>query len=221
DALRSVDFRWVRALESVWVDDDRSIPGPNAATSAQVTQRFFDETTVAAAHPNGSIVTGPPGIGKTHLVGDLRRQVWQGGGWFVLLDVLGLTDFWRSAALSWITSLLQPMPNGRRQFEAVLAGVARRFKVEKQVDEAFGMPDIDARKIVDLLIKGLMSTDMSNTLQHQDVFRALCLLRSSDVKSISLAHSWLQGYDADEQARAALGFQKPPPKPVELVRGMS
>lgn len=83
-------------------------------------------------------------------------------GWFVLLDVLGLTDFWRIAALSYITSLLQPMPDGRRQFEAVLGGVARRFNVEKQVDAAFGMPNIDARKIVDILIKGLMRSYMSN-----------------------------------------------------------
>jgi hypothetical protein len=93
--------------------------------------------------------------------------------------------------------------------------------VDAIFDAAFNVPNIDARKIVDLLIKGLMRSDMSNTLQHQDVFRALCLLRSNDINSISLAHSWLQGYDADEQARAALGFQKPPPAPVELVRGMS
>jgi hypothetical protein len=199
EALRAVDFNWVRSLESIWVDDDVTIPGPNAAVIAQVSQQF----------------------GKTHLVGQLRRQVWQDGSWFVLLDVLGLTDFWRSAALSYITSLLQPMPDGRRQLEAVLAGVARRFKVEKEVDTAFNMPDIDARKIVDVLVKGLMRSDMQKTLQHRDVFRALCLLRSNDVNSVGLAHSWLQGYDADEQARAALGFHKPPPAPVELVRGMS
>jgi hypothetical protein len=221
EALRAVDFNWVRSLESIWVDDDVTIPGPNTAVIAQVSQQFFRETQAAGAHANGRALTGAPGIGKTHLVGQLRRQVWQEGSWFVLLDVLGLTDFWRSAALSYITSLLQPMPDGRRQLEAVLAGVARRFKVEKEVDTAFNMPDIDARKIVDVLVKGLMRSDMQKTLQHQDVFRALCLLRSNDINSVGLAHSWLQGYDADEQARAALGFHKPPPAPVELVRGMS
>lgn len=220
-ALRSADFHWVRSLESIWVDDGTANPGPNGAVIDEVTRHFFDETKAAGVHANGSILTGPSGIGKTHLVGNLRHRVWQGGGWFVLLDVLGLTDFWRNTALSFVTSLLQPMPDGRRQLEAVLAGLARRFNVEKQVDAAFDTPNIDARKIVDLLIKGLMRADMQNTLQHQDVFRALCLLRSNDINSVALAYSWLQGYDADEQARAALGFQRPPPAPVQLVRGMS
>jgi hypothetical protein len=221
DALRAIDFNWVRSLASIWIDDDLTVEGPNAAVIGQLSHQFFRETQAADARANGRVLTGPPGIGKTHLVGQLRRQVWRDGGWFVLLDVLGLTDFWRSAALSYITSLLQPMPDGRRQLEAVLAGVARRFNVEKEVDTAFNVPDIDARKIVDLLVKALMRTDMQNALQHQDVFRALCLLRSNETDSIGLAHSWLQGYDANEQARTALGFHKPPPAPVELVRGMS
>jgi DNA helicase HerA-like ATPase len=221
-ALQAVDFQWVRPLESIWVDDDFAIAGPNAAAAAQVAQRFFRETQDPGAHPNGAVLTGQSGIGKTHLVGQLRRKVWRDGGWFVLLDVLGLNDFWRSAALSYITSLLQPMPDGRRQFEAVIAGVARRFKVEAQVETAFKTPSIDVAKIVNVLLnKALIPFDMTNALRHQDVFRALCLLRSLDASSVGLAYGWLQGYDADAEARAALGFRQPPPAPAEIVRGMS
>ena len=166
------------------------------------------------------VLVGRSGMGKSHLVGLLCKEVWKAGGWFILLDVLGLTDFWRSAALSFLTSLLQEMPDGRRQFEAVLAAVARRFNVEKEVEIAFKTPSLEPRRIVDLLVKGLMKANLQNTLKHQDVFRALCLLRSSDLDTVSLAHSWLQGYDADEQARAGHGFVAAPPPPVELVRGM-
>lgn len=221
-ALRVVDFNWVRSLDSIWIDDGTTgNVGPNGDVIEQVLQEFLQETLGPASHGRGVALTGHAGIGKTHFVGQLRRQVWENGGWFVLLEVMGLTDFWRNAALSYITSLLQPMPDGRRQLEAVLAGVARRFKVEREVETAFSIPNIEARKIVDVLVKGLMRHDMPNTLKHQDVFRAMCLLRSNDIDSAGLAHAWLQGYDADEQARAALGFLKPPPPPVDLVRGMS
>ena len=221
EALSNIDFDWVRSLASIWSDADTTVEGPNQVLIDSLVANFFRDTASASAKPKGAVLIGQSGIGKTHLVGVLRRRVWQSGGWFVLLDVLGLTDFWRSAALSFLTSLLQEMPGGRRQFEAVLAGVARRFNVEKEVETAFNTPNIEPRKIVDLLVKGLMKTDMANTLQHRDVFRALSLLRSTDLDTVSLAHSWLQGYDADEPARAALGFHAPPPQPVELVRGMS
>jgi hypothetical protein len=220
EALRNVDFDWVRSLDSVWSDSQALTGAPNEAQAQSVAARFFEETRRDVAHPRGDVLVGQAGIGKTHLVSLLRKEVWKAGGWFVLLDVLGLTDFWRSAALSFLTSLLQEMPDERRQFEAVLAGVARRFKVERQVDIAFKTPGVEPCQIVNLLVKGLMKADMQNTLRHQDVFRALCLLRSSDLDTISLAHSWLQGYDADEQARKAQGFVAPPPPPVELVRGM-
>jgi hypothetical protein len=50
-------------------------------------------------------------------------QRMDGGCWFVMLDVIGITDFWKSAALSFVTSLLQEMPDGQRH-EAVIGGVA-------------------------------------------------------------------------------------------------
>jgi hypothetical protein len=223
EALRAVDFDWVRSLDSIWSD---SVPtgAPNEALVQSVAAQFFEETRGDVAHPRGAVLLGQSGIGKTHLVGLLRKETWNGGGWFVLLDVLGLTDFWRSAALSFLTSLLQEMPDGRRQLEAVLAGVARRLggeKAQREVEAAYDTPGLEPRRIVDLLVRGLMNADLQSTLQHRDVFRALCLLRSSDLDTVSLAHSWLQGYDADEQARAAQGFVAPPPAPVELVRGMS
>ncbi|QRE77450.1 helicase HerA domain-containing protein [Methylobacterium aquaticum] len=218
DALRRVNFDWVRTLDSVWLDaeptgapNEALIPGLVAALNAQE----------QGSRPRGRVLVGEPGIGKTHLVGQIRREVWESGGWFVLLDVLGLTDFWRSAALSYLTALMQPMPDGRRQSDAVLAGVARRFKVEGQVEQAFNTPNIDTRKIVDLLVRALMHVDTVRALKHQDVFRALCLLRSQDLAAVGLAHAWLQGYDADPAARAGLGFTMPPPPPVELVRGMA
>jgi hypothetical protein len=45
-----------------------------------------------------------------------------------------------------------------------------------------------------LNLKGLMKADLQNALKHQDVFRALCLLRSGDLDTVSLAHSWLRGF---------------------------
>ncbi|AWN46148.1 AAA family ATPase [Methylobacterium terrae] len=218
DALRRVNFDWVRTLDSVWLDAAPT-GAPNEALVPRIVEALHAQG--PGARPRGRVLVGEPGIGKTHLVGQIRRAVWESGGWFVLLDVLGLTDFWRSAALSYLTAMMHPMPDGRRQSDAVLAGVARRFRVEEQVEQAFNTPNIDTRRIVDLLVRALMHVDTGRALKHQDVFRALCLLRSQDLAAVGLAHAWLQGYEADPAARAALGFTTPPPSPIDLVRGMA
>ncbi|MBZ0146395.1 MAG: AAA family ATPase, partial [Pseudorhodoplanes sp.] len=220
EALRNVDFNWVRPLESVWSDAAATTDGREVLVDKLVA-KFLVETGQPNKQAQGQAVLGPAGIGKTHLVGNLRCKVWSSGGWFVLLDVVGLTDFWRSAALSFLTSLLQEMPDGRRQFEVVIAGVARRFKCEREVERAFQIPNIDARKIADLLLTALVRIDQKSALRYQDFFRALCLLRSSELSAMSLAHTWLQGYDADESLRKAVGIVTPPPSPVDLVKGMS
>ncbi|KNY19525.1 ATP-binding protein [Methylobacterium sp. ARG-1] len=220
DALRRVDFDWVRTLDSVWTEAEPT-GGPNEALVPLLVAEMQAKARDADKRPYGRALIGQPGIGKTHLIGQLRHAVWASGGWFVLLDVLGLTDFWRSAALSYLTALLQTMPDGRRQSDAVLAGVARRFKVEAQVEAAFNTPNMDTRRIVDLLVMALMKVDAPRALKHQDVFRALCLLRAQDLSAVGLAHAWLQGYDADPAERASLGFRTPPPAPVDLVRGMA
>ncbi len=218
DALRRVNFDWVRTLDSVWLDAEPT-GAPNEALIPGLVEALHAQA--PDSRPRGRVLVGEPGIGKTHLVGQVRREVWRSGGWFVLLDVLGLTDFWRSAALSYLTALMQPMPDGRRQSDAVLAGVARRFNVEEQVEQAFNTPTVDTRRIVDLLVRALIHVDTVRALKHQDVFRALCLLRSQDLAAVGLAHAWLQGYDADPTSRSALGFTMPPPAPIELVRGMA
>ncbi|MGU3360328.1 helicase HerA domain-containing protein [Methylobacterium sp. M6A4_1b] len=219
DALRRVDFDWVRTLDSIWIDAEPT-GGPNERLVPEIVADLHRKARQPADRAPGQVLVGQSGVGKTHLVGQLRREAWATGAWFVPLDVLGLTDFWRSAALSFVTALLQTMPNGRRQSDAVLAGVARRFKVEEQVEAAFNTPSIDTRRIVDVLVRALMSVDPGRALKHLDVFRALCLLRSQDFSAVGLAHAWLQGYEADPAERTALGFKTPPPAPVEVVRGM-
>jgi Helicase HerA, central domain len=219
DALRRVDFDWVRTLDSIWVDTPPT-GSPNERLVPDLVADLHAKARKPADRALGRVFVGPAGVGKTHLVGQIRQEAWRTGAWFVPLDVLGLTDFWRSAALSFVTALLQTMPDGRRQSDAVLAGVARRFGVEAHVEAFFKHPDADARRIVEVLIKAPMSIDAGRALKHFDVFRALCLLRSQDFGVAGLAHAWLQGYDADPTERAALGFKTPPPAPVELVRGM-
>ena len=220
-ALERADFNWVRTLDSVWSDAEPTAGGPNEPIATQIAADLVREARDLGSRPNGRVMVGQAGVGKTHIVGRLRREVWARGGWFVLLDVLGLQDFWRTAALSFVTALLHDMSDGRRQLEAVLAGVARRFNIEEQVEAAFALPDLDPVALVSVFQRVLPMVDRSRAMEHGDVFRAMCFLRSQDFMAASLAHAWLQGYDADPERRMKLGFFRPPPVPAKIVAGLS
>ena len=216
-ALQDADFGWARSLDSVW-SDETDDSGPNQDLADGLITELARLT--KSPNPPGRVFLGQAGIGKTHLMAVLRRRAWAEGCWFVILDVVGITDFWKSAALSFVTSLLQEMQDGQRQHEAIVGGVARRFNIEKPVNSAFSNPEVDSTKIVNLLVGVLHQKEPANALKHQDVFRALALLRSHDLATVGIAHAWLQGYDADEAIRRSLGFLTPPPTPVEIVRGL-
>jgi hypothetical protein len=49
EALRNVDFDWVRSLDSIWSDSDALTGAPNEALVQSVAARFFQETRLDVA----------------------------------------------------------------------------------------------------------------------------------------------------------------------------
>lgn len=222
EAFRAVDFDWTRQLQSVWHDPPYHVDELHRAESDDVMADFERLARPGVTSRDGRVIVGPAGSGKTHLIGTLRRRVWEAGGWFVLLDIIGITDFWRTAALCFINSLHQVMPNGEPQYINVFLGVLRglpQSAVKAAIKEAGGFQRGDKVQMADRFISLLRAAHPASTMQHRDVVRAFLLLR--DESSLNSAYSWLQGLDIGDEERARLRFAGPPPAPAELVRGMS
>ena len=104
-ALKAVNFDWTRHLDSVWDDRVANSKELNGALADDLADYVIGSTEPGGRSPLGRIIIGAAGAGKTHLVGELRRQVWQEGGWFILLDLADVNEFWPTAALSYLQSL--------------------------------------------------------------------------------------------------------------------
>lgn len=85
------------------------------------------------AAPLGWVIAGPAGSGKTHLIGSLRQKTWIAGGWFVLLDLVDVRDFWASAALGFVSSLQRQMPDGSSQYETILKRIVADLSVSSDI----------------------------------------------------------------------------------------
>ncbi len=223
-AFRSVDFNWAHDLQSVWSDPAFQVDELHKPLIDQIMGEFLSQTKKRTSNPIGKVVLGEAGAGKTHLIGTLRRRVWKASGWFVLLDIIGITDFWATAALGFLNSLQQPMPSGRIQYEAVLSAIVNQIPLDSAGRKALAAweekPEKTRLDTVDLFLNLLRRIDFPNTTKHQDVVRALLLLGSDDWDANNLAYCWLQGLDVDQNKRQELRFLKAPPPYPELVRGM-
>jgi hypothetical protein len=223
-AFRAVDFNWTHALQNVWSDPTCQVDELHKTLIDRIIDDFIAGTKKLSDNPIGKVVLGEAGAGKTHLIGTLRRRVWQANGWFVLLDIIGITDFWATTALGFLNSLQQPMPNGKSQYEAMLSAIVKQIPLDpagrKAVAEWNEKPNKTRLDTVDLFLTLLRRIDLPNTTQHQDVIRALLFLGSDDWDANNLAYCWLQGLDVDPDKRRELKFLRPPPPAHEIVRGM-
>src|SRR5947209_2855879 len=119
-AFAAADFHWTQGLGGVWADAGRYVDALHGDLVDRVVAEFFARTRAPDSNPIGQVLSGRAGSGKTHLIGTLRRRVWDGGGWFVLIDFVGAADFWAAAALAFLDSLSRPMPSGHTQAGAIL-----------------------------------------------------------------------------------------------------
>ena len=223
-ALRAADLNWTHDLQGIWSDPAFHVSELHQPLVDRIIEDFFARTRKPTDNPTGQILLGEAGAGKTHLIGTLRRRVWERNGWFVLLDIVGITDFWGTAALGCLNSLHQAMPDGRSQYEAVLSAIVKGVPLDSAARQTIAeweqKPEKTRLDTIDLLLKLLWRVDPANTAKHQDVVRALLFLGSDDWDANNLAYCWLQGLDVDEAKRKELKFLKPPPAYPELVRGM-
>jgi len=79
-AFRAVDFNWTHDLQSVWSDPFFQVDELNKTIGDRIIDDFLLYTKNPTDNPIGRVVLGEAGAGKTHLIGTLRRRVWQARG---------------------------------------------------------------------------------------------------------------------------------------------
>ena len=220
-AFLDADFHWVSTLQGIWRDHPSHVEALQQAAADRIMDAFRTLRRENAENAVGQVVNGPAGSGKTHLIGTLRRSVWAEGGWFVLIDVVGITDFWRTAAFGFIRSLRQSMPDGRSQYQAVFEAALEHVPQETRRKVFSAGEDLGSGAIrtVNFFVRALQAAFPQEGMQHSNVVRALLL--QGDPDAAEIAYSWLQGLEIDVADRRPLGFTAPSPPPEAIVAGVS
>ncbi|HEY0331645.1 MAG TPA: ATP-binding protein [Rhodopseudomonas sp.] len=226
EAFRAVDFNWTRQLKGIWRDQPYHAPIHQDVLDELM--RYFLSSTRDAEpdnEPLGRVVIGSAGLGKTHLIGELRRRVWEEDAVFILLDFVGVRDFWSSVALGFLNSLQVRIDEHRTQYDRLIHKLATLLQLQTQLADIAsrwrGRPRELMAELVKTFLAALARRDRAMTQQHGDVVRAFVLLISEDLECGSIAHAWLQGMDLDAVQLRELGFVVVKKSPIDIVRGIS
>jgi hypothetical protein len=220
DSFATVDFDWVRHLDSVWEDSPHDVAELNGAIADEILGELARCNKPEGRSPLGRIVVGQAGSGKTHLVGSLRRKLWQNHGWFVLLDLGGIKEFWTSAALNYLESLQRPYPTGFTQGQEVILRLhqthaADRSELRTKLEAAFQAEDDSIRELASSTVALLRRDHSQRGQTYRHIIAAFIMHQGRSVDAADEAMNWLQGVEIEG---SRLG---PVPEPRDVVGGIS
>jgi hypothetical protein len=225
-ALEAVDFQWTTHIDSIWRDSLYNVPALHEQMLRQVVGRLDRLRNGSDANsPLGWVLVGSAGLGKTHLLSNVRREVLQREATFVLVDLTDVHDFWSRTLLGFLDSLKKPDAAGRTQSQLLL-----RHLVEKQAVPHGAQIDAEALmrarppkliNLIDELVRAMGRGHQRELLRYQDMLRAFILFSSDEFDLADLGHAWLQGHGLGEEEMLKFGFRWPNKEPREVVQGLS
>lgn len=221
-ALASVRLTWAPTPDEVWeAQQPLHVPGMHGTAMDMILDAFRDAKNSTAASPIGVAVQGQAGVGKTHLLGYVREQIQQDGGYFFLVKMLDAVSFWKSTLFAMLEDLGRPMADHETQLRRLLwelANVARVSRVQRRA--IIGESDLD-RATLDAFITGLFAADPQLSQQCRRTARAL-VLYAGELDLRDIGESYLLGQDESTPGeRTEWGVGSATPTHQEIARDLS
>ncbi len=221
-ALNEADFQWTTHIDSIWRDAPTDITELQQTARERLRQRLADlQRQADPTSPLGVALLGTGGSGKTHVLSSVRRQAFERGQYFVLVDMTDVREFWETVLLGYMRSLDQ-----QRQGEPQFARLLKRL-IEQLGPEAPSYQQISTARPPALinrcnaLIRCLAGKYRTEAREHQDVLRALALVASDDFDIQDSGYQWLQGIGIQEKDGFVHDFMTTQKRPDQIVRGLS
>lgn len=195
-ALAALSFDWADTPDHVWRDSPYHVDGLHADALAAIDTGIRDAVTSDGPSPIGLVLRGLKGVGKTHLLGLVRRQVHRARGYFFLDDVTAAEAFWENTAEALRRGLTRPDDSGESQLKRFLLRVCLRAHVNADVEATIRRGRGLTVDDVEAFIEGVESLDEVVAEECGDTARALVLIASKDRAAKYIGEDFLDG---DEQ----------------------
>ncbi|WP_214105170.1 helicase HerA domain-containing protein [Acrocarpospora catenulata] len=221
-ALNALQFDAVQGPPDVWRLSPFHVDSLHRATIEVLRTALRRAAESRDVSPVGVVLQGEHGTGKTHMLGWLREQVQEQGGYFFLLQLLDAKGFWESMVTSAVGGLSHRNENGDTQLSVFLGRLAPLIDVKRIVRLAvIGGTEL-AREHLDAFVSGLRRLDPQLGRDAQDTLRALILLGSDDFRLQDIGEAFLYSIpESEHEGRTQWGIRPVQRTPQEIVADIS
>ena len=220
-ALESLYFNFAPAADDLWQSQGSlHVGGLHDETLGEVMTAYRQAERQMQSNPLGVVIRGQAGSGKTHLLGQVRAQVQDAGGFFFMVELLDGSNFWRSARGGILESLGRPSGKHETQLQRLLWELTEQARTTRVHRKAILGQNELTPEVLNEFVIGMrkVNPDVKN---YQQTLRALVLLGSSDFELQDIGEAFLISTDLADEDRASWGLETPPHNPEEGVRAIS
>ncbi|MFC3451394.1 helicase HerA domain-containing protein [Amycolatopsis speibonae] len=216
-ALEALRFNWAWKPDDVWGDSRFHVEGMHAEVDREVLAGLRDAKEEAPRSPIGLVVRGQRGAGKTHLLGWVRLQAQREGGYFFLVDLDQVKDFWAGVSLAVRRDLLRVNGSGESQLTVLLRRLAAKAGLAQERTPAITGETRPSKKDIDDFLNALRIVDLQVAAECRLTLRALVLYGSPDDELSTIGGDYLGSFDESRPGERAEWGIRPSPRAARLV----
>lgn len=218
EALAVLRFNSVETPDDVWTTSPAHVDGLHTKAERRLRAAIGDAGASTGPSPVGLVLTGQKGVGKTHLLGSVRRMVQQEGGYFVLTELTSGKAFWDDIAHAMRSELLRANDDGDLQLTTLLRRLCTHAAVPEQVLAAIMSQASLTPAHLHSLLDGLRKVDGRVAVECGDTIRALALYGSEHA---DIGRAYLEGLEDAGEERLDWGIRHRSKPSRMLVRDIS
>ena len=220
-ALTSLHFNWADTPDHVWRDSPYHVDGLHNDALARLDSGIREAAASDGPSPIGLVLQGQKGIGKTHLLGLVRRQTHRMGGYFFLNNLTAGEAFWDNTLEALRSGLSRVDDSGDTQLTSFLRRACQQAGIGPATSQIVGGRGL-SRKHVDAFMVALRELDRQVATECADVARALVLCASETDGTRDAGESYLGRYEEGKRGeRRKWGIGMREPTALSLVRDIT
>jgi hypothetical protein len=221
-ALAALHFDWADTPDHVWRDSPYHVDGLHTGVAKEIDLRIRNAAASDGPSPIGLVLQGQKGVGKTHLLGLVRRQAHRARGYFFLDDLTAGDAFWENTAEALRQGLSRLDESGVSQLTSFLRRVCLRAGLDARVTaNVLGGRGL-TRDDVDAFVEGVRALDRQIAAECADTARALVLYAAADTKASYVGEDYLGGFEESKAGdRQKWGIRPKPKSALTQVRDIT